>query len=256
MIRFLGFVLIAAAAQGSAALAQNAGRVPETLQDRVAPISATIDASGRIIPASPFGEITKMERIGEAPNGVDPCPGARALSADAAKQLVLRVATEEGFYPDFVSAVSKVESAYLSTTVSPKGAYGLMQLMPDTATEMQVNICDPQDNIRGGIRKLRVLHSKYRNPFYMLAAYNAGEQALLNNNGLPPYPETLNFVARVMNEFYDWPKLGAAADGPSADSGVSTSSRVAASAAAPKRDPAGWQSGFVMNFDYSAGVEK
>jgi Transglycosylase SLT domain len=130
---------------------------------------------------------------------------AVSLSSDQARALVLRIATEESFYPEFVLSVAKIESHYVSSARSPKGAYGLMQLTPDTAQRFKVDLCAPADNVRGGIRYLRFLHDRYKNPFFILAAYNAGEKAVLESRGVPPYPETVRFIADVMNDFYTWP---------------------------------------------------
>lgn len=133
---------------------------------------------------------------------------AVSLSSDQARALVLRIATEESFYPEFVLSVAKIESHYVSTARSPKGAYGLMQLTPDTAQRFKVDLCVPADNVRGGIRYLRFLHDRYKNPFFILAAYNAGEKAVLESRGVPPYPETVRFIADVMNDFYTWRVIG------------------------------------------------
>lgn len=84
-----------------------------------------------------------------------------------------------------------------------------MQLMPATAQAYGIDICDPKDNVRGGIAFLRELTAKYRNPVYVLAVYNAGEPAVLEAGGVPPTPETVGFVAAVLNEFYQWPALAA-----------------------------------------------
>ena len=80
-----------------------------------------------------------------------------------------------------------------------------MQLRPETARRFNVDLCDPEANVRGGVRFLRSLHERYRNPFFILAAYNAGEEAVEKSRGVPPYPETVRFVADVMNDFYAWP---------------------------------------------------
>jgi hypothetical protein len=172
--------------------------------------TAVVGEDGVLKPVNPPRAAPQI--VGEARFGgkdiANPCPNAAALDPDAAGDLVQRVATKEEFFPEFVLSVSKVESGFVSTSFSGR-AYGLMQLTPDTAARFGVDICNPEQNVRGGILYLRHLHGRYRNPFYILAAYNAGEKALADRNGLPPYPETLNYVARVMNDFYDWPKLAA-----------------------------------------------
>ncbi len=155
------------------------------------------------------------------------CPTTAALSPSDALALVRRVAEQERFYPDFVVAVARQESQFKVDALSEKGAYGLMQLMPATATQFAVDRCIPEANVRGGIRFLRELHQRYRNPLYVLAAYNAGETALREHGGIPPFPETVAYVAAVLNDFYGYPGLrGAAA--PASAKGAAPS-RVAAS---------------------------
>lgn len=143
-----------------------------------------------------------------------PCPAVAALPVDAAQALVARVATEENFFPDFVLSVAKVESRYVSTAFSDKGAYGLMQLMPETARRYAVDLCDPEANVRGGIRLLRALHARYRNPLFILAAYNAGEDVVRRTRGVPPFPETVRFVADILNDYYVWPDIAGSAKAP------------------------------------------
>ena len=179
--------------------------------------AAAVDASGRVVAIRQDAD--RPEVIGRTP--IASCGEASALSTDAAKALVSRIAAEEGFYPEFVLSVAKIESRYDSTARSEKGAYGLMQLMPDTAQRFKVDLCDPEGNVRGGIRLLRTLHARYRNPLFILAAYNAGEDAVRKSRGVPPFPETVRFVADVLNDFYTWPNPAggpttvlAAASGP------------------------------------------
>ena len=140
--------------------------------------------------------------------GFGPCHRGEPLSPAEAEALVRRVAEAEDFYPDFVLSVARIESHFRADQVSPKGAVGLMQLMPATAARFAVDICDPADNVRGGVRYLRILHDRYHNPFYMLAAYNAGEDAVAQYRGVPPFPETVRYVADVINDFYTLPPPG------------------------------------------------
>jgi hypothetical protein len=141
--------------------------------------------------------------------GVAVCPPQRVINAEAAEALVRRIAEAEGFYPDFVVAVARRESGFDITATSRAGAYGLMQLMPATADRFGVDRCDPEQNVRGGILFLRHLWERLRNPFYILAAYNAGEEAVAAHKGVPPYPETVSFVAAVISDFYGYPPIGA-----------------------------------------------
>ncbi|MDD5321444.1 MAG: transglycosylase SLT domain-containing protein [Methylococcales bacterium] len=100
-----------------------------------------------------------------------------------------------------VHAVIQTESAYNSTVQSPKGAVGLMQLMPDTARRFGVtDRNDPDQNIDGGTRYLKHLIKLFDpNLDLAVAAYNAGENAVIKyNNSIPPYPETQNYVKQVL----------------------------------------------------------
>ncbi|NUP04707.1 MAG: lytic transglycosylase domain-containing protein [Polyangiaceae bacterium] len=100
---------------------------------------------------------------------------------------------------ELVRAIIKVESDYDPRAVSPAGAQGLMQMIPETATRMQVrDSFDPRENIFGGVRYLRVLANLFNGDLDLtVAAYNAGEGAVTRHKGIPPYPETVDYVVRV-----------------------------------------------------------
>lgn len=101
-------------------------------------------------------------------------------------------------------AVIQAESAFNAFAVSPKGAMGLMQLMPGTAAEMFVDDCfDPRQNIHGGVRYLRVLANLFDGDLVrMIAAYNAGPEAVRRANGIPSFAETQEYVRRVL-QYYE-----------------------------------------------------
>lgn len=101
---------------------------------------------------------------------------------------------------DLVKAVIQVESNYQERAVSPKGAMGLMQLMPATAARYGVRRAfDPLENIEGGVKYIRDLLQLFRSDLELvLAAYNAGEKAVQRFNGIPNYLETRNYVRKVM----------------------------------------------------------
>ncbi|MEK7210314.1 MAG: transglycosylase SLT domain-containing protein [Candidatus Binatota bacterium] len=100
-----------------------------------------------------------------------------------------------------VRAVIKAESDFNAQARSPKGAQGLMQLMPDTARLHNVsNVYDPDENIDGGVRHLRLLLDRYQGDLRLtLAGYNAGIQAVEKYGGVPPYPETREYIRRVLD---------------------------------------------------------
>jgi soluble lytic murein transglycosylase-like protein len=109
-----------------------------------------------------------------------------------------------GVSPKLIHSVIRHESAYNPRAVSPKGAQGLMQLMPATAEMLGVeDAFDPRDNIMGGTKYLRMLLDMFEgNPVHAVAAYNAGEGRVRKYKGIPPFPETKQYVARVMNDFW------------------------------------------------------
>ena len=132
-----------------------------------------------------------MHEMAEAPAGTD----LRALATAAAKR--------HGLDPALVLAVANVESGLRPLAVSPKGARGLMQLMPPTAKDMGVtDVFDPLQNLEGGTRYLRELLSRYDGDLKRaLAAYNAGPGAVDKYKGVPPYRETLAYVRRVLEKY-------------------------------------------------------
>jgi len=105
--------------------------------------------------------------------------------------------------PDLIRSVIKAESGFNPRAVSPKGAQGLMQLMPSTANQLGVkDAFAPGENIEGGTRYLRDLLVLYKNDMAKaLAAYNAGPQRVAQYHGVPPYRETHAYVVRVIKDF-------------------------------------------------------
>jgi Transglycosylase SLT domain/Domain of unknown function (DUF4124) len=115
---------------------------------------------------------------------------------------IREIAARHGVNADLVEAVIRVESAFNPRAVSNKGAQGLMQLMPRTASALGVrNVFDPYQNIDGGVRHLRYLLDRYPgNVSLALAAYNAGEKAVDHYRGIPPYAETTQYVQRILGQ--------------------------------------------------------
>lgn len=104
--------------------------------------------------------------------------------------------------PLLVDSVVQVESNYDPFAISPKGAQGLMQLMPATARRFGVsNTFDPRQNIEGGVRYLKFLQNTFQDDQLAVAAYNAGEKAVAKYGGVPPYAETVSYVAKVGKKY-------------------------------------------------------
>ena len=121
------------------------------------------------------------------------------------QELITRAAVHAGLPPAIVHSVARAESGYREDALSPKGAIGLMQLMPKTAAELNADPNDPVQNADAGARYLRDLLEKYENDPHQVskavAAYNAGPAAVDKYHGIPPYPETVQYVNRVLKQY-------------------------------------------------------
>jgi soluble lytic murein transglycosylase-like protein len=187
---------------------------PETPQDipaatRAVPgasvVSAAPEASVASDPAAATGTAPDPARTGAVP---PPTPGAQdpllpiggVFDQGALQEMAGRIARRHGVDDKLVLAVIQVESRYDAFAVSPRGAMGLMQLMPKTAARFEVtNAFDPVQNVEGGVRYLKELLERYSGQVRLaLAAYNAGEEAVERHSGIPPYRETVDYVRRVM----------------------------------------------------------
>jgi soluble lytic murein transglycosylase-like protein len=131
--------------------------------------------------------------------GVRPSGPAPRLNLTAYADEIAAAAAEKGLDEAWVRAIIHTESAFRPDAVSPKGAQGLMQLMPATAERFGVtDPFDPGQNIRGGVSYLAFLYRRFEGDLRLAtAAYNAGEGAVDRFGGVPPYSETVNFVHRV-----------------------------------------------------------
>ena len=132
-------------------------------------------------------------------------PPAQLEPKPTPQELITRAAVQAGLPPAIVHSVAKAESAYQPYAISPKGAIGLMQLMPSTAAELNLDPHDPAQNAEAGARYLRDLLLKYENDPHQVskavAAYNAGPGAVDKYKGVPPYRETVQYVNRVLKEY-------------------------------------------------------
>lgn len=126
-----------------------------------------------------------------------PVPSALLTVNATFDPIITKLAAEQGVDATLVRAVIQVESGYQPRARSPKGAVGLMQVMPATGRRYGItNLYDPSANIRAGVTHLKSLLDRF--PLTLaLAAYNAGEGTVERFAGIPPYPETLDYVARI-----------------------------------------------------------
>lgn len=147
----------------------------------------------------PVEEAKQAPDAGTAP-AAQPVSVGTKLDLD---QVIREASARQRLDPDFVSSVIKAESDFYPRAVSPKGAQGLMQLMPGTAAKLGVSDpFDPRANVEGGTTYLSELLDLYNNdPIRALAAYNAGPERVQRYHGVPPYRETKLYIARVVRDF-------------------------------------------------------
>ena len=166
-----------------------------------AQIYAWRDASGTLVLSDrELNTPTKIYEVPGAPSYRTTTADGRSSAAPRFDAIVVAHAQRHALRPELVRAVIQVESGYNPTATSPKGAMGLMQLMPATARELGVrNPYDPEENIRGGTAYLRQLLDRYDgNEELALAAYNAGSGAVDRyGQRVPPYRETRDYVRKV-----------------------------------------------------------
>jgi SLT domain-containing protein len=157
-------------------------------KDLSLPAAATPSVSGAAVPSA-----ASVASAKSAPNRPSP----------PMNEVVNTASAEYHLDPDLVNSVIHAESGFNAHAVSPKGARGLMQLMPNTASQLGVNNAfDPQDNVQGGSRYLRELLERYNFDLVKaLAAYNAGPDRVEQYNGVPPFRETRAYVARIVREY-------------------------------------------------------
>lgn len=155
-----------------------------------------------------FGYRPIAVRTGRRPAGSPEISSSSSrLSETRMEKLIERKSEKYRMDPSLVRAVIRAESGFDCTAVSPKGAIGLMQLMPGTAASLGVcNPFNPAENIDGGVKYLsRLLERFGGNLTLALAAYNAGPQSIEQYGSIPPYRETRNYVRRVLSSYRERP---------------------------------------------------
>ncbi|HNV69714.1 MAG TPA: lytic transglycosylase domain-containing protein [Candidatus Ozemobacteraceae bacterium] len=154
-------------------------------------------------PQEPPAKATALPRL--PPNGTTAPIELRAPAQkpnDVFSSLIDKYARLHNLDPKLVRRLIEVESDFDPACISSKGAMGLMQLMPETAQELGVeNPFDPEQNISGGTRYLaQMLEREGGNLARALAAYNAGPTTVRDYNGIPPYPETRNYIRKILGK--------------------------------------------------------
>jgi len=224
-----GWIMLAVAAlpcfAGEVAVLKNGFSIRHERREIVGNVTRLyVNADGSSFVDVPTAEIEHFEAAPELPGSRLPAsgkesqspllanyarngaPGASPFPRSSSVNLDEVVNSASGRYrldPDLVNSVIKAESGFNVRAVSPKGAQGLMQLMPGTASQLGVpNAFDPQANIEGGTKYLRELLERYDFDLVKaLAAYNAGPQRVEQFGGVPPYYETRVYVARIVKDF-------------------------------------------------------
>ncbi len=127
-------------------------------------------------------------------------PSYRGTYSGPYLDMARAAARRHGVPEDLFLRLVQHESGWRPNAKSSKGAYGLAQLMPETAEDLKVNRSDPYDNLDGGARYLRQQYDRFRNWRLALASYNAGPEKVQRYKGIPPYRETLNYVRSIMGD--------------------------------------------------------
>lgn len=154
------------------------------------------------VPATSVSSFEDEEYVAPPPAPAVAAAVAPAPKPTDPKTLVHDAAVRNSLPPAFVASVAKAESAMKQNAISPKGAIGVMQLMPATAKALEADPHDTEQNIDAGTRLLKELLIKYDGDVVKaLAAYNAGPGAVAKYNGLPPYRETQDYVYKVIRDY-------------------------------------------------------
>jgi len=161
-----------------------------------------VDESG----VTHFTNVPSDPRFEKVPGTTSPAELARPNGGETAAEKyeaeINRFSDRHGVDSALVKAVIKAESDFDNRAISRAGAQGLMQLMPETARLRNVdNPFNPTQNIEGGVRHLKHLLTTFGDTKLALAAYNAGENAVRKYNGVPPFPETKNYVSTVLSHY-------------------------------------------------------
>jgi soluble lytic murein transglycosylase-like protein len=143
-------------------------------------------------------KFTPKYKKGEAPAEASDIPAYRGNYKGEYLEVAKAAARKHGVPEDLFLRLVQQESGWNPVAVSSKGATGLAQLMPGTADTLGVDIADPEENLHGGARYLRMMYDKFGTWELALAAYNAGPGAVEEHNGIPPFAETEGYVKAIL----------------------------------------------------------
>ncbi len=211
----LGLLLLALQATGTdLAILHNGFSIPHERREVIGSVTRLYLGTGKDYVDIATSQIERFEKDqspivvpASVPTAasVTPAPSAKTqpLKAQDLKEVINTISDRHQIDPDFISSVIHAESGFNPRAVSPKGAQGLMQLMPGTASKLGVtNAFDPRANVEGGTRYLTELLERYNfDVLKALAAYNAGPHRVQQYGGVPPYYETRTYVARIVRDY-------------------------------------------------------
>jgi hypothetical protein len=176
-------------------------KIPDTI---IIPPKNTIDRTKELVNRM---QVEAMSKLGNIKENITIQPSNNSPLSFSSKgenieNIILEVAKKYRIDPELIHAIIGTESDYDLKAVSPKGALGLMQLMPETARELGVkNPEDPRENIEGGVKYLRNLIDRFGDIEKALAAYNSGPANVKKYDGIPPFKETEDYIRKVLTKY-------------------------------------------------------
>jgi soluble lytic murein transglycosylase-like protein len=200
------------AAAGEVAVLRNGFTISHNRREQIGEVTRLYMAEGYVdVPTEQIASIEpdeapqpqSAEDTKKIQPAIQPTQFVTPQTSNDLDELIREASARQQLDPDFVSSVIKAESNFHPRAVSPKGAQGLMQLMPGTATKLGVSDpFDPKANVEAGTAYLNQLLNLYDNdPIKALAAYNAGPQRVQQYHGVPPYRETKLYINRIVRDF-------------------------------------------------------
>lgn len=212
----VGFAFLPSIAVDLASAEQGPVKVQQPAAEVTVALSAPSALAAPSAPVAPAALAAQAVAVRQSADVVMPTPEATAVSTPSCRDGVLPPAKVKAMIEEeaakldadarLATAISEQESGFGQNNNSPAGARGPMQLLASTAAQYGVtDICDSAQNIRGGISFMRDLNVEFGgNILLIVAAYNAGQKRVYQAKGIPPIPETVNYVARVTNSYYNF----------------------------------------------------